>query len=128
MRTLNGKRIKDFVGKREIILFIGAAIISQIVTSISNEMPLNIMPNLALCPVIGILFGPFASLGVNLVSFVDNVTTGIPMEYCLIDLVTVFLTSYIPYRLWYINIYGNLARNLITIGGPPPHSSKFIYH
>ena len=101
MRTLNGKRIKDFVGKREIILFIGAAIISQIVTSISNEMPLNIMPNLALCPVIGILFGPFASLGVNLVSFVDNVTTGIPIEYCLIDLVTVFLTSYIPYRLWY---------------------------
>ena len=101
MKLLNGKRVKDFVGKREIILFIGAAIITQIVTSISYQLPVNIMPNLALCPVIGLLFGPFASLGVNLVSFIDNLVTGIPVEYCCLDFFTVFLTSYIPYRLWY---------------------------
>ena len=101
MKLLNGKRVKDFVGKREIILFIGAAIITQIVTSISYQLPVNIMPNLALCPVIGLLFGPFASLGVNLVSFIDNLITGIPVQYCCLDFFTVFLTSYIPYRLWY---------------------------
>ncbi len=101
MKLLNGKRVKDFVGNREIILFIGAAIITQIITSISDQLPVNIMPNLALCPVIGLLFGPFASLGVNLVNFVNNVVTGVPIQFCCLDFFTVFLTSYIPYRLWY---------------------------
>ncbi len=71
------------------------------VTLISNQMPVNIMPNLALCPVIGLLFGPFASLGVNLVSLIDNLRTGTPIPYCIMDLVTVFLVSYIPHKLWY---------------------------
>ncbi len=100
-KFLNGKRVKDFVGRREIILFIGAAIITQIFSSISYQLPVNIMPNLALCPVIGLLFGPFASLGVNLVSLIDNVYMGYSPLYCCLNLLTMFLTSYIPYRLWY---------------------------
>ena len=100
-KLLNGKRVKDFVGRREIILFIGAAIITQIFSSISYQLPVNIMPNLALCPVIGLLFGPFASLGVNLVSLIDNVYMGYSPLYCCLNLLTMFLTSYIPYRLWY---------------------------
>lgn len=101
MRLPHGKRVKDYVGRREIVLFIGAFIVTQIVTTLSNHSPVNIMPNLALCPVIGLLFGPFASLGVNLVSFIDNLVTGVPPAYCVIDLLTVFIVSYIPYRLWY---------------------------
>lgn len=101
MRILNGKRVKDFVGRREIILFLGAFLVTEAVTLISDILPVNISPNLALCPVIGLLFGPFAILGVDLVSLITNVGNGIPPEYCALDLVTTFMVSYIPYRMWY---------------------------
>lgn len=101
MRFLNGKRIKDFVGRRELLLFVCSFLVTAAVTFVSNMLPVNISPNLALCPVIGLLFGPFAILGVDLVSLISNVSNGIPPEYCALDLVTVFLVSYIPYRTWY---------------------------
>lgn len=101
LKILNGKRIKDFVGLREIVLFVGAFLITSAVTLVGYYMPVNVMPNLALCPVIGLLFGPFASLGVNLVSLIENINDGNPLSMCVIEILTVFLVSYIPYRLWY---------------------------
>lgn len=110
MRILHGKRVKDYVGKREIVLFIGAFIVTLLVTTVGNRSPVDIMPAMALCPVIGLLFGPFASLGVNLVCLIDNVAKGSEPVICFLDLFTVFIVSYVPYRLWYSTWMNSDAR------------------
>lgn len=76
-------------------------VVTLAVTMIANRMYINITPNLALCPVVGLLFGPFGALGVDLVSFMDNLSSGVPLPFCMLDLVTTFVVSYIPYRIWY---------------------------
>ena len=101
---MNGRCLRDYrcyFGKREAIIIILAFAATAITNIIGTRLPVNLEPYLALCPVIGLLFGPVGSIGVNLVSFLYNISMHRPMDLIILDLLNVFLVSYIPYRLWY---------------------------
>lgn len=107
------ERFKGTFSYRDAKVLMISFVVTFIVTLIANRMYINITPNLALCPVIGLLFGPFGALGVDLVSFMDNMHSGIPLAFCLLDLVTTFIVSYIPYRIWYSTLNSGGCRRPI---------------
>ncbi len=87
---------------RAVRIYVFAVVVTAVITLVGYTLPVNLMPNLAICPIIGLLFGPFGALGVDTVSFVDNIlSNSAPLGLCLLDCVTTFMISYIPYRLWY---------------------------
>ncbi len=93
--------LRSSMTKRSLKTLVGAIVLTALITLISHFSPVDIRINLAVCPVIGLLFGPYGVIGVDLVSFVYNSINGVPMDICMIDLITTFIVSYIPYRLWY---------------------------
>lgn len=118
------KRFRGTFSWRDARVLAISFVVTLVVTLITNRMYINITPNLALGPVIGLLFGPFGALGVNLVSFMDNMHSGIPLAFCLLDLVTTFVVSYIPYRIWYSSLNSNGCRRPIL--DSVSNVSKFI--
>ncbi len=75
--------------------------VTCIITQIGYYVPID-NTNLALCPVVGLLFGPFGALGVDTISLVENLIKHPDrINICILDFLTTFLVSYIPYRLWY---------------------------
>lgn len=46
------------------------------------------------------MFGPYAALGTAIFNFYYDLVSGISFFMSLVDLITVFLISYIPYKLW----------------------------
>lgn len=94
-------RYREYFGRREIVIMVLAFIATAVTNLISLQLPIELEPYLALCPVIGLLFGPLGIIGVNLVSFCYNTWMGYPFDLVVLDLLNVFMVSYIPYRLWY---------------------------
>ena len=94
-------RCREYFGRREILIMVLAFIATALTNLISLRLPVELEPYLALCPVIGLLFGPLGIIGVNLVSFLYNTWMGYPFDLVILDLLNVFMVSYIPYRLWY---------------------------
>lgn len=94
-------RYRNFFGWREVTVIALAFAATGITNVIGVNLPINIEPYLALCPVIGLLFGMPGIVGVNAVSFAYNMWKGNPLDLSILDILTVFIVSYIPYRLWY---------------------------
>ena len=92
---------REYLGRRELTILVLAFVITGVTNYISIHLPIELEPYLALCPVIGLLFGPMGIIGVNLVSFIYNTWMGYPFDLVILDLLNVFMVSYIPYRLWY---------------------------
>ncbi len=93
---------------RALKIYLGALAVTATVSALGYYLPLNNMPNLALCPIIGLLFGPFGALGVDTISLIDNVIHHPDLLHiCALDFVTTFMVSYIPYRLWYSTLIGD---------------------
>ena len=65
-------RCREYFGRREILIMVLAFIATALTNLISLRLPVELEPYLALCPVIGLLFGPLGIIGVNLVSFLYN--------------------------------------------------------
>lgn len=68
-------RYRDYLGKRELTIIALAFIATALTNYISLHLPIELEPYLALCPVIGLLFGPLGIIGVNAVSFILFVLT-----------------------------------------------------
>ena len=68
-------RYRDYLGKRELTVIVLAFIATALTNYISLHLPIELEPYLALCPVIGLLFGPLGIIGVNAVSFILFVLT-----------------------------------------------------
>ena len=94
-------RFREYLGRRELAILVLAFVATGITNYVSIHLPIELEPYLALCPVIGLLFGPMGIIGVNLVSFIYNTWMGYPFDLVVLDLLNVFMVSYIPYRLWY---------------------------
>ncbi len=80
--------------------------ITTVVTLVALSLPVDLRPHLAVSLVLGLLFGPFACLGADIVSLVTNIYNDVPLEFCALDLVTVFVVAYFPYRMWYSTSLG----------------------
>ena len=94
-------RYREYLGRRELTIIALAFIATALTNYISLHLPIELEPYLALCPVIGLLFGPLGIIGVNAVSFIYNTWMGYPFDLVILDLLNVFMVSYLPYRLWY---------------------------
>ena len=94
-------RYREYLGRRELTIIALAFIATALTNYISLHLPIELEPYLALCPVIGLLFGPLGIIGVNAVSFIYNTWMGYPLDLVILDLLNVFMVSYLPYRLWY---------------------------
>ena len=92
--------------QRGLRIILTAMVISAAVTVVAESLPVDLRPHLAVSIVLGLVFGPFACLGVNIVSLITNVINDVPPEFCALDLVTVFTIAYFPYRMWYSTSLG----------------------
>lgn len=101
MRILHGKNVKDYVGRREIILMACLFIVSIAIYWIDEVSPAYIMPAMSLGIVMGLLYGPYACISINLTHLIFNVYYGAGPWACLVDFVAITMITYIPYRIWY---------------------------
>ncbi len=101
MTDIDFERYRGFFGKRELMIIALAFVATGITNVIGVNLPIDIEPYLALCPVIGLLFGMPGIVGVNLVSLIYNIWKGNPFDLNILDLLSVFIVSYLPYRMWY---------------------------
>ena len=58
-------RYREYFGRREILIMVLAFIATALTNLISLRLPVELEPYLALCPVIGLLFGPLGIIGVG---------------------------------------------------------------
>lgn len=83
----------------------------RVVVIVSGWVPSSIQPYIAMTFVMGMLFGPWGALGVDLVSLIRNTTVSYAEPSTLaMDLVMTFLVAYIPYRIWYSTSLGGDMR------------------
>lgn len=81
-----------------------SVLITAVVTVVAINLPIDLRPHLAISLVLGLLFGPFASLGADTVSLLTNLYNGQPLDLTALDLLTTFMISYVPYRMWYSSL------------------------
>lgn len=85
-------------------IFIFVVFISVIANYISGVFLASslLYPDVAISPIIGLIFGPYGALGSAVCNFYFDVfDSNLSLFVSLVDLLTVFLISYVPYKLWY---------------------------
>lgn len=89
--------------RRAVRIYVLSVVITTVfvVAAMALDLSSYLRPHLSISLVLGILFGPFASLGVDTVSLFTNLYDGNPLDLVALDLFTTFIVSYIPYRMWY---------------------------
>lgn len=93
----------------------------SLVPGVTEIRPANVVP-----PVLGILFGLPAALGISLGNLISDIMSGSNAFICVTGFIANFLYSYFPYRMWYTEF---VQKGKVT---PPNLSSmrdvlKFIY-
>lgn len=121
------KKVFTFVRR----MFISAAIffavalpfkyLFSLVPGVTEIRPANVVP-----PVLGILFGLPAAVGISLGNLISDILSGSNAFICITGFIANFLYSYLPYRMWYTEFH---AKGKVT---PPNLSSmkdvlKFIF-
>lgn len=93
----------------------------SLVPGVTEIRPANVVP-----PVLGILFGLPAAVGISLGNLISDILSGSNVFICITGFIANFLYSYLPYRMWYteFNLKGKVT--------PPNLSSmkdvlKFIF-
>lgn len=97
--------------KKEIItfvrrIFISAAIffavslpfkyLFSLVPGVTEIRPANVVP-----PVLGVLFGLPAAVGISVGNLISDILSGSNVFICVTGFIANFLYSYLPYRMWY---------------------------
>lgn len=97
--------------KKEIItfvrrMFISAAIffavslpfkyLFSLVPGVTEIRPANVVP-----PVLGVLFGLPAAVGISVGNLISDILSGSNVFICATGFIANFLYSYLPYRMWY---------------------------
>lgn len=121
------KKVFTFVRR----MFISAAIffavalpfkyLFSLVPGVTEIRPANVVP-----PVLGILFGLPAAVGISLGNLISDILSGSNAFICITGFIANFLYSYLPYRMWYTEFH---SKGKVT---PPNLSSmkdvlKFIF-
>lgn len=121
------KKVFTFVRR----MFISAAIffavalpfkyLFSLVPGVTEIRPANVVP-----PVLGILFGLPAAVGISVGNLISDILGGSNAFICVTGFIANFLYSYLPYRMWYTEFD---SKGKVT---PPNLSSmkdvlKFIY-
>lgn len=96
------KEILTFVRR----MFISAAIffsvsmpfkyLFSLVPGVTEIRPANVVP-----PVLGILFGLPAALGISIGNLISDILGGSNLFICVTGFIANFLFAYLPYRMWY---------------------------
>lgn len=121
------KKVFTFVRR----MFISAAIffavalpfkyLFSLVPGVTEIRPANVVP-----PVLGILFGLPAAVGISVGNLISDILSGSNVFICVTGFIANFLYSYLPYRMWYTEF---ASKGKVT---PPNLSSmkdvlKFIF-
>lgn len=111
--------IRAMVDGKGVDIFVLSFLLTWSVSIICNEYIQGAFtPNLPLVPLLGLLFGPFASLGSVLGIVALIFFQGAPAWEILAAIPTMFIVSYLPYRLWYSTFLkgdGERAPNLDSV-------------
>ena len=103
--------LRDRAFVRPLAVLLGCMVLTEVVVIVSGWVPSSIQPYIAMTFVMGMLFGPWGALGVDLVSLIRNTTVSYAEPSTLaMDLVMTFLVAYIPYRIWYSTSLGGDMR------------------
>lgn len=121
------KKVFTFVRR----MFISAAIffavalpfkyLFSLVPGVTEIRPANVVP-----PVLGVLFGLPAAVGISVGNLISDILSGSNAFICVTGFIANFLYSYLPYRMWYTEF---ASKGKVT---PPNLSSmkdvlKFIF-
>lgn len=93
----------------------------SLVPGVTEIRPANVVP-----PVLGVLFGLPAAVGISVGNLISDILGGSNAFICVTGFIANFLYSYLPYRMWYTEF---ASKGKVT---PPNLSSmkdvlKFIY-
>lgn len=93
----------------------------SLVPGVTEIRPANVVP-----PVLGVLFGLPAAVGISVGNLISDILSGSNAFICVTGFIANFLYSYLPYRMWYTEFD---SKGKVT---PPNLSSmkdvlKFIY-
>lgn len=68
----------------------------SLVPGVTEIRPANVVP-----PVLGVLFGLPAAVGISLGNLISDILSGSDAFICVTGFIANFLYSYLPYRMWY---------------------------
>lgn len=93
----------------------------SLVPGVTEIRPANVVP-----PVLGVLFGLPAAVGISVGNLISDILSGSNAFICITGFIANFLYSYLPYRMWYTEF---ASKGKVT---PPNLSSmkdvlKFIF-
>lgn len=93
----------------------------SLVPGVTEIRPANVVP-----PVLGVLFGLPAAVGISVGNLISDILSGSNVFICVTGFIANFLYSYLPYRMWYTEF---ASKGKVT---PPNLSSmkdvlKFIF-
>lgn len=98
---LMNRKVSDYVGYHEVLITLFVMVVAVCTCIIESLIPSYIPSVMAICIVTGLLCGPYACIGINIVNIVYDCLTGVGLTGIVLDTVNISLISYIPYRLWY---------------------------
>lgn len=98
---LNGHRLRDYIGWREIAILVMSTLVYCCALCIEGDTSLYMIHSASLAIVMGMLLGPYAAVGVTATNIVQGVMMGDEVWFIAADSLAVFLTAYVPYRIWY---------------------------
>ncbi len=108
---------KGFFDKDSLRILIGTVLFTTILILLVDAPDIRIIPDGAIYILIGLLFGPFGSLGAAIAGVIVAIIGGeTSIVAILARFVTVFLVSYFPYKLWYSTLLkdGNAEQPMLN--------------
>ena len=93
----------------------------SLVPGVTEIRPANVVP-----PVLGILFGLPAALGISIGNLISDILSGSGLFICVTGFIANFLYAYLPYRMWYTEFNSNGKASLPNLSSMRD-VIKFIY-